>query len=339
MKTRKKAVKCVRKCWKKFCLVVFCEKHLVRDIFVLTLLVCSLGVILGLNWYLQKKHREETIKVAQNENIQPTEEESVADEIKAVSKIQSQTDTSDWIPYQNTWYGFSLKYPSGWSDPKIQRGDIGAGWEQKIQFRSIDSTEENPFEGFDVAVYSLAKTKELSATEEFPKLHSEEMSAKEECFDIAGHFLETGDYPAEEIYIPINDACYGATLFFTNTRGNYTYNIIPKIKEGMGLAGDPSLEISSHMPEFFSIVSNWDLIDIQRPKIIPKKSLTPKVTAPLPYSFKNENGRRVCAKNNDHPSKSDKHKGKHMDMECCLDPDEYPNPNCHYDPQKYGKYL
>ncbi len=66
----------------------------------------------------------------------------------------------------------------------------------------------------------------------------------------------------------------------------------------------------------------------------------PAIRAPKPYVFdKDSLGRMVCNKKNDHPGKSDQNKKKHMDMECCLDPDEIPNPNCYYDPGKYGKYL
>jgi|GEM_PF-6695483 len=76
-------------------------------------------------------------------------------------------------------------------------------------------------------------------------------------------------------------------------------------------------------------------------KPAPTKPIAPKINAPLPATFKWENGKRVCEKKNDHPTKSKvNNKGKiHMDMECCLDPDEFPNPNCSYDPVKYGKYL
>lgn len=43
------------------------------------------------------------------------------------------------------------------------------------------------------------------------------------------------------------------------------------------------------------------------------------------------NGRRVCEDKNDKGNKS-KQKGKdvHIDKECCLDPDEVPNPLCYY---------
>jgi len=65
----------------------------------------------------------------------------------------------------------------------------------------------------------------------------------------------------------------------------------------------------------------------------------PKITAPRPVAAKSVGGKLVCAKKTDHPGKSKTNKKKHLDMECCLDPDEYPNPWCYYNPNVYGKYL
>lgn len=66
----------------------------------------------------------------------------------------------------------------------------------------------------------------------------------------------------------------------------------------------------------------------------------PVIKAPGPYVFEKDSlGRKVCNKKNDHSGKSKQDKGKHMDMECCLDPDEIPNPHCYYSQSKYGKYL
>jgi len=95
--------------------------------------------------------------------------------------------------------------------------------------------------------------------------------------------------------------------------------------------------ILNQFPEFFNVAAHFDLIPIQRPKPLPPK---PKITAPMPLDYKEVGGRLVCRKgSSDKPSKSNKGKGKHLDMECCLDPDEYPNPHCYYPPEKYGKYL
>jgi hypothetical protein len=74
-------------------------------------------------------------------------------------------------------------------------------------------------------------------------------------------------------------------------------------------------------------------------RIKTEKRAVVKISAKVPYAFVVAGGKRVCNKKNDHPSKSDKNKGKHMDMECCLDPDEIPNPHCYYNPAKYGKYM
>ncbi|HCO99810.1 MAG TPA: hypothetical protein DIT56_04360 [Candidatus Moranbacteria bacterium] len=85
--------------------------------------------------------------------------------------------------------------------------------------------------------------------------------------------------------------------------------------------------------------------DIPKPKEnINTKKITPAPPsikkAPEPYIFKrNADGKKVCNHKNDKPQKSDKGKKKHMDMECCLDPDETPNPNCYYPSSKYGKLL
>jgi hypothetical protein len=332
----KKAVKCVRWCWKSFCIVFFCKKNVKRDLIILIGLIVLLGALWTATQRQHKKELESELTLPAIEEKQPTEEESVLLEEKEISEIQSRFDISSWTPYQNSWFGFSLKYPKDWLDPVAKKAPIGALWEQKIQFRLSQTSEENPFEGFDVIIYPISKVKELFGTDEFPKLKNEELRSVSECAVIEGHLLETGDYPAEEIYVPSNDACYNAALFFTNTRGDYIYNIAPKIKDGSGLAGDPAREVASHIPEFFAVVSDWELIDIQRPKPVPPK---PRITAPMPASYKIVDGRLVCAKKNDNPGKSKQNKGRHMDMECCLDPDEYPNPHCYYPPNKYGKYL
>jgi hypothetical protein len=45
-----------------------------------------------------------------------------------------------------------------------------------------------------------------------------------------------------------------------------------------------------------------------------------------------------CAEKNDHPSYSDT-KGKHMDEDCCPDPDEWPKPGCAYSPSSRALML
>jgi hypothetical protein len=60
--------------------------------------------------------------------------------------------------------------------------------------------------------------------------------------------------------------------------------------------------------------------------------------ARIPGGAKVVNGKYVCKKKKDYVGKSKKNnKGYlHLDMECCLDPDEYPNPWCTYRPGELG---
>lgn len=336
-KKSKVTTKYVRWCWNFFCIVFFYKKNSFRDFCIFAASAALVISFFGFNWdHIKQKLSGFGSQTQNQQDVQLSESESMIWQEKEIKEIQAKTLTGSWTPYQNLWYGYSLKYPNDWLDPVIRKPEANNAWEQKVEFRMSRDGENNPYEGLDIEIYSVAKTKELSNTNEYPKLKNAELSNVEECSTITGHFLETGDYPAEEIYIPISDPCYNAALFFSNTRNNYMYVIVPKVKEGGGIAGDPAREIVAHLPEFFSVVSNWNLIDIQRPKTAPAKV---KTNAPHPAAYKVVSGRKVCDKSNDKPAKSKKGKGRHLDMECCLDPDEYPNPNCYYDPGKYGKYL
>lgn len=65
-------------------------------------------------------------------------------------------------------------------------------------------------------------------------------------------------------------------------------------------------------------------------KVSPNSVRLAKVQAPLPISAKKVNGQWVCANKKDKGRKSDQNKRAHIDRQCCLDPDEVPNPHCTY---------
>lgn len=318
-----------------FCQTLICKTNLKRDIFVVAIaIIVSLG-FLGFGEY-QEFRIEKQKKVQIEKFVQIPEALAEKESYQEIKNVQETTNIDNWKSYQSRWYGFELKYPETWAIPVGQVTDQNSKWEYRYQFRKKDFSESSPFRGFDLVVYNLSKIKELSNTEEFPSIKNENLKAEGKCSNIQGHIIETGDYPAEEIYVGPNDDCYNSTLFFTLIKGNYIYNLVPVFKEGSMTSGDLNVEMIDNFPEFFSVASTLSMIDIVRPKPIPPK---PKITAPLPVSFKIVDGKRVCAKKNDKPKKSKKTKKKHLDMECCLDPDEYPNPHCHYAAKKYQKYL
>lgn len=76
-------------------------------------------------------------------------------------------------------------------------------------------------------------------------------------------------------------------------------------------------------------------------KTPPKKIIikTLGVSGPILSETRIVNGKNVCKDINDKPKKSKKTKKIHVDAECCLDPDEIPNSNCYYSPEKYGSLI
>lgn len=319
-----------------FCTGMTCRVNLKRDFFIIFLLILILALALGIDYYMTELKRK--LNERQNQIVpkmglinEVTFEEK---NIEEITTIQEKMSADTWKDYQSAWYGFKIKYPDEWRSVVQPYSRLSKAI-FRVSFLSNNQTDKN-FIGFDVAVYDINRTKEFFQTDEFPKLKESSLVENESCKNIEGHLLETGDYPAEEIYISREDDCYNAALFFTVVEGQYIYNMVPRMRDGVLTEEDPMVEISDTLPEFFVAISQFENIDIVRPK---PKPVPPKITAPKPASYKVINGRLVCAKNKDKPAKSDKNKKKHLDMECCLDPDEYPNPHCYYDPGKYSKYM
>lgn len=330
-----KTVKAKLRKWNHiFCTGMTCKTNAKRDSVIISALILSSALfIVGDKYFLKKRiSAQEKIEVQAVQNLS---EQIIFEEVET---IQEEIDTAKWKEYRSNWYGFSVSYPETWKDPASQAAPKNSKWEYKFEFRMAKIEESNPYLGFDVVVYDLAKAPELSSTNEFPVSKNEEVRTLPQCQNIEGHLIETGDYPAEEIYLPPTDDCFEAALFFSYIRDRYIYNIVPVKKFGVVVDSDPRIAVNENFPEFLAVISTAKIIDIARPKAVaaPPK---PKVTAPMPASYKVIDGRLVCAKKNDKPSKSDKNKKKHLDMECCLDPDETPNPHCYYPLDKYGKYL
>ena len=236
-------------------------------------------------------------------------------------------DQSDWVSYQNDWYGFQVKHPKEWGNPIAAKRTGLAKWEYSYAFGKKTPGASEPYVGFKVYVYNVSVVKEIKNTGEFPLLKNPDTTDTEKCATIEGHLTENEAYPAEEIYIPSSDNCYMPAYFYSLTRDKYVYNIVPI--PGKGFEGDITSRdhVREFFPEFAAAATTFNLIDIKRPK---PKPPAPKITAPIPASYKKVGGKLVCAKKKDKPRKSKQGKGKHLDMECCLDPDEYPNPHCTY---------
>lgn len=237
-------------------------------------------------------------------------------------------DVENWKSYSNNWYGFEIKYPSDWSGPYYQKYQNNSKWEYKYSFYRTAAKRI----GYQLIVYNNRKIESFFQTDEFPNSKS-----SEKCGSETGH-INTEDSSAKELHIDLNDECLDNAFFYVGRRsdeeGNYLLVFNPLVDSIEGKQ-DKRKVVKSKLPEFFGFVTSYKEIDIKRPTALE----IARANAPLPVKFKWENGRRVCEKDNDKPKKSKKGKGHHLDMECCLDPDEDPNPHCYYPPEKYGDLL
>lgn len=269
--------------------------------------------------YISKDFVEKILE----ENLAPQEEMPK----QAIPKPE--TDISNWKTYQSKWFGFEVKYPENWQQLAVKKATAKDKWEYRYLFRR---NEENvSYVGFDVVVYNTKKIESVLASEEAPSLKVENSGS---CDSLKDHLVREENYLPEEVYISSDDNCYNPTLFYAFASGGYAYNIVP-VGQRDDEESDIKKDLIENFPDFFSIAESFDLINIQR------STPAPKITAPKPTAKTKvgPGGKRTCAKKGDDPSRSDTHSKKHLDMECCLDPDEIPNPNCYYNPGKYGKYL
>ena len=237
-------------------------------------------------------------------------------------------DTTAWDTYQNKWYGFEIQHPDSWKNNTQYKTatEKSAVYETIYKFRRDGEGASEIYEGYDVKIYSVKKTKNIESTND---IHKKE-GAPEDA-SVCPPISEEMNFGPENFYfqkvsLKDDNPCYEPAYFYSLAKGDYIYNIVPAVGESGERFSNPEKETTKIFPEYKEAVNSFKFIPIVRPQPKPK----PKITAQRPVSAKVVNGKLVCAKKNDKPRKSKQDKGKHLDLECCLDPDEYPNPWCTY---------
>lgn len=142
--------------------------------------------------------------------------------------------------------------------------------------------------------------------------------------------------------------------FFVGSQamGDYNEKISNMLRGGKVLAAEEKKIESAQENEKFeeikvskSLASAADSVKNSARKAKAQKAAKQKAaedarlrSAPKPRAAtKKVNGKRVCEKKNDKPHESGQGSHPHMDMECCPDPDEWPNPHCYYTPEQLSR--
>lgn len=243
-------------------------------------------------------------------------------------ELSEPMDTSNWDTYQNKWYGFEIGHPDSWKNNTQYKTatEKSAVYETIYKFRK-DEEENSIFVGYDVKIYSARKVSGVENTNDIHK-KDEAPEDKSQCpAQIEEATVDGSDLTYKKISIDENNPCFEPAYFFSITEGDYIYNIVPAVGESGERFSDPEKETDKMFPEYKEAVNSFEFISIVRPQA----KIKPRITARRPVAAKVVNGKLVCAKKNDKPGKSKNgNKPGHLDLECCLDPDERPNPWCTY---------
>jgi len=250
------------------------------------------------------------------------------DEIRRLSGITTNLEsvpdpTANWKNFDGAKYNFSLKYPTNWNVSE-NANDPRGKYLDKISFSDTSAGNQ----GFDIYVYDSGKFSDPKTTDNLEKINQSASTADCPAFDEIT--LGQDKYSAKEINITAGNPCWKETFFFSISRGSYTYNIVPRSGSNFDVPNfDEKVSLVKILPEFYDVVSTISISDqstqvgkmFQASKKIYTEAAQPRVRFTAGGS---------CAHKNDHPSYSKKGKGKHMDEDCCPDPDEWPNPGCAY---------
>ncbi len=232
------------------------------------------------------------------------------------ASIDANIDTTNWKTYKDPVYHFTLKYPEGWENPKTKKiSDPDFDYEYQVSFGTKDTLAGDNFEGFNLYVFQTGKCGASAG--------QANGSAIPNCSTNKSS-ISVGTSGSENI-LEFSSMVYSYTLVPYIAPENADPNIVKKINLEFEEAGktfqyDSSLSIS-----------------------VPKKPLPPKAATPVGRRGKltgavASGGKLICPHPNRKPMKSP-NQGKHVDEDCCPDPDEYPNIACAYKPSDYKIML
>jgi len=213
-------------------------------------------------------------------------------------------DTANWKIYRDDLTGFSVKYPNRWDDPEVKKANSGQKFLEYVSFDNGLETTNSQYKGFKIYVYNANKIAGPANTDNLvaknPNTFEVNNCSKAEFYEATAG--EAG-YPAQEVDIDNNDRCFQAAYFYSFTRQDYLYNIVPEIGEqDTPIKAGIKPGIISAFPKFFELISTISVPE--------KEPAQEEVATPPKPVIKKAPPRRTlislgrCRHKNDHPQKS-----------------------------------
>lgn len=277
----------------------------------------------------------------QNNNVNPPEDKEEEKNDKLIQDLLKEKEMENWKTYQNKTYGFQIKYPEDWPDPAVSGPQDGFKFRNKISFLGNQSDSGKAPNGFDIDIYRSTQSNNKPKPDYTDNLALKDTVTPDysNCNSLEIFSVGTAEYPALQVRVLQNDPCFHEAYFFSLRKGFSIYDIVPNPSSGKNYDGyDGEKIVKNEFPDFYRILSTLSFTvtkpvvnnQIQNPTSKPK--VAPKVEAP-----RVTRGIR-CPEKIQHP-KSSPNKGKHVDEDCCPDPDEYPKAGCAYSSHDFSIML
>jgi hypothetical protein len=304
-----------------------------HSVTALSMIVAVTGISLALAFFAAEFARFKNLDEARNRRHSAYE-----DELRRLSGLTTNLapapdPTANWKEYKNQRYSLYLKYPENWQNVEESLAPKGANYLLRISFNEKPVSGNISATGFDVYIYNAAHFPGPIGTDNLKKKNAG--VALEDCPRLDDITLGEKAFQAKEVNITADNPCWEETFFYSLTKNGYTFNIVPRFENGYDIKNfNEKIPLVKVFSKFYDIISTLDLTNeasstniSQAPRrIVQQVTRLPQVR----YS-----SGQHCAEKNDHPKYS-KTKGKHMDEDCCPDPDEWPNPKCAYSGGQLG---
>ncbi|HLN19397.1 MAG TPA: hypothetical protein VK255_04495 [Patescibacteria group bacterium] len=238
---------------------------------------------------------------------------------------QSIEKPMEWNTYENNNYGFKVKYPNDWQIQEEKINDTDFNYIYKTSFGSSRGFDGETAEGFDVFVYKKGVC--------LPDLIKIENSARiqglADLIDNQGIINEN----CVSRKVAVGDEYFPSSInIYQYTGANYTYVIIPFLSRNASLPEHIQNQYEESVKSFALVsenpTTNMDQSSKVKENILPAKSVPNAQKIPVAPA-RPQRGTMICPDSQQKPRYS-KTKSRHMDEDCCPDPDEWANPQCAY---------
>ncbi len=252
------------------------------------------------------------------------------------SKIKT-INISDWKIYEDNTYDFKIKYSESWADPQIQEIDTeNSPYQYQVKFGTEKTLNGNGNEGFSILI---SKKNAINKNADTCNCVCVEMQDNLDQ-EISQELYSPNLFSKAKQETDNHTACYSYHFM-----GQYfEYKLIPISNDESNLS-----LLKDHNLQNFELAKNTFVINFESIKEKAIKLAQEQEQARLiaierarQARIAAERARQAQLRTCKHPERKPSYsttKKKHMDEDCCPDPDEWPDPKCRYSAKDYKIML